>query len=246
MMCLHGHLISALDLPTGERYIYAIFLLHRILFGPLKERVGILVVRVLWYDINCKFGAHMRRWAQALHLAGKLSADELDAFISILTPLPPFHSNAHRQACPTAPPGALPPPDRSLDTAPCPTPLAVPSNLPVLKLSRLSFLCSGSCQAANAGLFAKGAGRLYAELLETLWSNIGKLGWFTQYMTHRHRHGILEHGLAKHTESTDAGMVGLLCRMTARALEQQQAGRAGIAGTLESLRLCGVSIEQVG
>ena len=121
MMCRHGHLISALDLPTGERYIYAIFLLHRLLFGAFRERVGILVVSVLWYDINCKFGPYLRNWAQALHVAGKLSAEQLRAFLSILTPLPPFHSNAHRQACPTS---SLPP--RIAPGCPWTAPLPLP------------------------------------------------------------------------------------------------------------------------
>ena len=64
-------------------------------------------------------------------------------------------------------------------------------------------------------------------------------------MTQRHRHGFLEHSLAEHTVSTDEGFVGLLCRMTARALEQAAAGRTGIAETLEILRLCGYSRDQV-
>lgn len=89
MLCRHGFLLVLMDILTGERYIYAILMLCFLMFTSLPGG-AILPVSVLWYDINCKFGAYLKRWAEGL------PEPKRQAVMRILTPLPGFHKYAHR------------------------------------------------------------------------------------------------------------------------------------------------------
>ena len=89
ILCRHGLLLAMMDIKTGERYIYAILLLCHLMFSSLPDG-DILPVKVLWYDINCRFGAYMRSWAEQLPQPMK------EAVLRVLTPLPSFHKYAHR------------------------------------------------------------------------------------------------------------------------------------------------------
>ena len=98
LMCRHGFALLLIDIATGERYIYGIFLLCYLMFSGASgaglwgcSTASILAVGVLWYDINCRFGAFLRRWATQM-----LGEEERAAVHSILTPLPCFHRYAHR------------------------------------------------------------------------------------------------------------------------------------------------------
>lgn len=89
ILCRHGLLMAMMDIKTGERYIYAILLLCHLMFTSLPDG-GILPVSVLWYDINCRFGAYMKQWAEQLPQDMKL------ALQAICMPLPGWHQYAHR------------------------------------------------------------------------------------------------------------------------------------------------------
>ena len=89
ILCRHGLLMAMMDIKTGERYIYGILLLCHLMFNSLPDG-DILPVKVLWYDINCRFAPYMRRWAE------KLPQPMKEAVLRVLTPLPSFHKYAHR------------------------------------------------------------------------------------------------------------------------------------------------------
>lgn len=85
--------VLAMDIETGERYCYATLVLMQLLV------VGGILVRFLWYDVNCRYAAHFLLWAgrQAGDLKAKLSSALQK--VTPRFPLPPFHQYAHRCAC---------------------------------------------------------------------------------------------------------------------------------------------------
>ena len=89
-MCRHSIVAVMMDIWTGERYIYPAIMLYMLL---VTYAIPILVV---WYDINCKFGAWFKRWAQGfpplLTTLSRLPGG------SPSFPLPCFHRYSHRQA----------------------------------------------------------------------------------------------------------------------------------------------------
>lgn len=89
MLCRHGILLLMMDILTGERYIYCILMLYALIFSSLPDGAA-MPINVLWYDINCKFGAYLKKWA------ADLPEPKRSSMMRILTPLPGFHKYAHR------------------------------------------------------------------------------------------------------------------------------------------------------
>lgn len=50
--CRHAFLLLLLNFPTGERYIYAVFVIYNLL---VLHKIGPLF---FWYDVNCRFKQH--------------------------------------------------------------------------------------------------------------------------------------------------------------------------------------------
>ena len=46
-VCRHGHIFKMINLPTGEKHVYAIYLLKCLVDSGV-------VPSFWWYDINCK------------------------------------------------------------------------------------------------------------------------------------------------------------------------------------------------
>lgn len=89
----HGFALLAVNMPTGERFVYAQSLLH-ILMG----------VHNVWpflsfYDINCKFGPHFRAVAQASGSSGLWLPQAAAWGAHMHMPLPPFHKYMHSAEC---------------------------------------------------------------------------------------------------------------------------------------------------
>jgi hypothetical protein len=88
--CRHGMPIKLMDIETGERYCYATLFLVTLLVQCA------MLVRYVWYDINCKYAVHFLAWV--LKQAGDLRAalDAALARVETKFPLPVFHQYAHR------------------------------------------------------------------------------------------------------------------------------------------------------
>lgn len=88
-MCKHRHIISAINVKTGEKYIYAAYLL-----------AGVLVhvpVCFFQYDINCRFLPFWRNWLRTYRDTDPSSAAVVEANASgTRFAVPPFHIKAHR------------------------------------------------------------------------------------------------------------------------------------------------------
>jgi hypothetical protein len=86
----HGSVLKAVDMPTGERWSYAIFLLH-VLFCEHNIRPYMMM-----YDINCRFKGHLQNWLQR----SSNWSDEAIAWAMLMhCPLPPFHKHMHNALC---------------------------------------------------------------------------------------------------------------------------------------------------
>lgn len=91
--CRHGFALLVVNMPTGERFVYAQCLLH-VLMSVHK-----VWPYISFYDINCKFGPHFHKVAAECGRAG-MWPPELAAWASQLhMPLPPFHKYMHSAAC---------------------------------------------------------------------------------------------------------------------------------------------------
>eukprot|EP00887_Chlorella_sp_A99_P005668 scaffold1.g5668.t1 len=85
-LCRHSSVALLYDISTGERYIYACIMLYTLM---VTCSIPILVV---WYDINCRFGAYFLRWATSQPALTALN-------LLIKFPLPIFHRYSHSAAC---------------------------------------------------------------------------------------------------------------------------------------------------
>lgn len=81
------------NMPTGERFVYAQVLLHLLL------AVHLVWPYICYYDINCKFGPHMRGVADVCGRNGWWMAAAAAWGRTLETPLPPFHRHMHSIAC---------------------------------------------------------------------------------------------------------------------------------------------------
>lgn len=90
LFCRHGFLLLLLNMYTGERWSYATYMLYMLL------AVYGVQVSHFWYDINCRYGAHFKRWCNGQH---DLPAAVLAAMAAINFPVPPFHLSAHKVSC---------------------------------------------------------------------------------------------------------------------------------------------------
>ena len=86
-MCRHSVVAAAVEIGTGERYIYAVAMIWHLL-------LKLVAVSVVWYDINCKFGIYFDRLAQA----SDALRSALAGIPPIRFPLPVWHKFAHRWA----------------------------------------------------------------------------------------------------------------------------------------------------
>lgn len=77
-------------MPTGERWAYAILLLHVLLC------LHNVWPYVFYYDINCRFAEHLRAWAAS---NSGWSATLLAWVMAMPCPLPPFHAHMHAASC---------------------------------------------------------------------------------------------------------------------------------------------------
>ncbi|WIA40653.1 hypothetical protein OEZ86_013989 [Tetradesmus obliquus] len=91
LLCRHGFVLAALNMPTGERWAYATYLLH-----VLMHEHSILPY-IMMYDINCRFQAHFKKWVEQ---HSDWSPDEKAfALRHMQMPVPPFHIHMHMAAC---------------------------------------------------------------------------------------------------------------------------------------------------
>lgn len=77
-------------MPVGEKWAYAICLLH------ILMSIHNVWPYVSFYDINCKFKAHFRQFAE---LRSGWSALLVAWALAMAMPLPPFHVNMHNPEC---------------------------------------------------------------------------------------------------------------------------------------------------
>jgi hypothetical protein len=89
----HGFALLVVNMPTGERFVYAQVLLH-ILMG-----VHMVWPYMLLYDINCKFGPHFRSVAAECGSTGLWSAAAAAWGSALEAPLPQFHKHMHSISC---------------------------------------------------------------------------------------------------------------------------------------------------
>lgn len=91
MSCRHGFLLAAVNMPTGERWAYATYLMHVLMHEHN------LWPYVLMYDINCRFKAHLKNWVENssdwTYEQRRWAQDVLQC------PLPPFHVHMHQASC---------------------------------------------------------------------------------------------------------------------------------------------------
>ncbi|WIA23666.1 hypothetical protein OEZ85_000367 [Tetradesmus obliquus] len=88
--CRHGFILAAVNMPVGERWAYAICLLHIL-----------MCVHNVWpfmnlYDINCRWGRHFRQFVE--NTSGWHPALQAWA-LAMALPLPPFHIKMHSADC---------------------------------------------------------------------------------------------------------------------------------------------------
>ena len=86
--CRHGVVANLMDISTGDRYIYPAVMLYHLMVTCA------MVVVVVWYDINCRFGSWFMRWAAStasrMDTVGRLPGGQL------IFPLPCFYKYSHR------------------------------------------------------------------------------------------------------------------------------------------------------
>lgn len=88
--CRHGFLLAAVNMPVGEKWAYAICLLHIV-----------MAIHNVWpflslYDIACKWAPHFRQFvSESSGWEAWLRAWAL----GMPMPLPPFHSHMHSPEC---------------------------------------------------------------------------------------------------------------------------------------------------
>eukprot|EP00878_Enallax_costatus_P029652 GHUV01032192.1.p1 GENE.GHUV01032192.1~~GHUV01032192.1.p1 ORF type:complete len:557 (+),score=190.43 GHUV01032192.1:1035-2705(+) len=90
MFCRHGHVLAAVNMPVGEKWAYAICLLHILMC------IHNVWPYISFYDINCKWAAHCRDFA---NLRSGWSALLVAWALAMAMPLPPFHINMHNPDC---------------------------------------------------------------------------------------------------------------------------------------------------
>ena len=90
MFCRHGYCGIALNMFTGERYMYGLFMLYLLC---IQRQI---VVLFFWYDIGCRFKSRWPKWLNNMESSGE-HVDE--ALRGMSFPLPPFHKYAHSAAC---------------------------------------------------------------------------------------------------------------------------------------------------
>ena len=89
-LCRHGHILHVMNIFGGEKYAYATYVLYTILV------VYKLAVRFIWYDINCRYQAHFRKWVDATESDLHHTILGVLAVCNVSFPIPPFHKYAHR------------------------------------------------------------------------------------------------------------------------------------------------------
>jgi hypothetical protein len=177
LLCKHRHVIAAINITGGEKYVYATFLLFTLL-----RQCGLLF---FYYDINCRYSTYWTRWLPVLALANPAVYQVVRAAAANLQfPLPPFHKFAHR--C-----GRLGLALLSVCTLPRLVSvraahfaahqhlgyhnLAITQPWPLPCTTR-----SPKCQWEFNPLYKKGAGRGNGEPAEILWSKCSSVGHTTQ------------------------------------------------------------------
>lgn len=90
MLCRHGHILAAVNMPVGEKWAYAICLMH------LLISIHNVWPYISFYDINCQFKAHFKNFAL---LRSGWSALLVAWALAMAMPLPPFHINMHNPDC---------------------------------------------------------------------------------------------------------------------------------------------------
>lgn len=83
-------MLAAVDLPLGESWVFAIMLLHVLMYTHNVWPFA------MFYDVNCKFGAHFKNWV--VNYSGWPAALQAWA-LAMAFPLPPFHANMHTADC---------------------------------------------------------------------------------------------------------------------------------------------------
>jgi hypothetical protein len=88
IFCRHGMLICALNMVTGEKWSYATYLLYLLMLNNV-------VPSVLWYDINCRYKSHFKKWLPN----SDLPEDIKQLAGAMRFPLPVFHHYMHNAPC---------------------------------------------------------------------------------------------------------------------------------------------------
>jgi Kyakuja-Dileera-Zisupton transposase len=92
LVCGHGVVLAALNIPVGEKWAYAIVLLLVLLDQNT-------FVHTVWYDINCRWSPVFLAWAAYAACTGCIPSWLLQCINLSRFPLPPFHVNMHKAAC---------------------------------------------------------------------------------------------------------------------------------------------------
>lgn len=93
IFCRHGMVLAMINMFTGEQWSYSTFLMKAL----LEE--GVLPL-FWWYDINCRYKPHVRKWAETASNNGTLEgclAEWVQKGIQF--PLPVWHHYMHNAAC---------------------------------------------------------------------------------------------------------------------------------------------------
>lgn len=201
-----------MNIFTGEKYAYATYFLY-MLFLVYK-----IPLRFSWYDINCRYKAHFRKWVETLQATKPEQHSVLLGLLAVCTtkfPIPPFHKYAHGYA----------------EIGSCTfdnwfLSCACKHLLQQLLLIQPCLPCRAACQKKHNALHMEGIGRGVGEPNEIFNAFVGPKGDTTQYMNPVNRQGALERYFVEYTDKKVAHLPQQLVDWEGRAdLQLREAAR---------------------